>query len=592
MELPCPAASDQHRGGRCLLEVTLNGEKLDEIDISSPASRSRSRRSTASSGYQRLLQSPRDPGKPRSSRSPQHTVSATQRPSCRQRKPYRPDLADALGTFFGVDIPGLASNAGASPRTGSRSPWSEPKPERESGPSASTRPGGTYFRLEEPTTSSTGPHPYVTSRVRFSPGRPSSPLARAAQASDLLFEPVAEQDASKTSGRGPPEPTAANFETPPKSRQSPFNFGSSPATSSPRLPYHLSPKNFFSRFFPCGSHDRRDASTSTTPISTRSRMPSTRAPKQPRYEEREDLPTRRSQATMSHPGPAFHTPPGQGQAFYFVHPSGVPNVYTAGPQPVVNAYMAVPQPLHQQVPPTVVPAPIPQPVQPQVFRPGMPMPQPTGHPAVPVPGAQIPQFAPQAVAPGANVAASHSAPVTPVDSTFPSGPGVPYRGGRPASSQYDARRSSGYKHASERLQPRSRLSTPSFVSFETSDSTSDRRSPSGDVPAGHFCMSCGQIRSRGYHEHHPIRPGKKSLPNLCGKCRGRIYSASYKENQDNGAGSKKNRDEVRATCLSLCLFSYLLTWPSRRTTARLCRWLPRRRCPASTATRSAPPIKS
>lgn len=39
----------------------------------------------------------------------------------------------------------------------------------------------------------------------------------------------------------------------------------------------------------------------------------------------------------------------------------------------------------------------------------------------------------------------------------------------------------------------------------------------------HLCLGCGSVRSRKYHERHPIAPGKRSMPSLCDGCRHEIH---------------------------------------------------------------------
>lgn len=35
----------------------------------------------------------------------------------------------------------------------------------------------------------------------------------------------------------------------------------------------------------------------------------------------------------------------------------------------------------------------------------------------------------------------------------------------------------------------------------------------------HFCIECGRVRSRSYHNEHPVRAGHKTRPSYCIKCR-------------------------------------------------------------------------
>ena len=42
-------------------------------------------------------------------------------------------------------------------------------------------------------------------------------------------------------------------------------------------------------------------------------------------------------------------------------------------------------------------------------------------------------------------------------------------------------------------------------------------------PSRHVCFGCGSIRSRKYHEMHPLAPGKRTFPSLCEGCRDEIH---------------------------------------------------------------------
>ena len=542
VEIPSPAAvRGRQRRGRSLLEVTLNGQMLDRIDISSPARSSRSLWSTGSSGCQSRAQSPQK-GR-QSSTGPQYSETDAQRSPSRGRRRHRPDFADALGSLIGIDVAGLTSKSGASSPARSQTSRRERRPVSRPQTPPSTDLRGISRPRDAPTASSL-PRPYVTTRIVLSPRTPaSSPISRA-RVTDRFSEGSSDHEGGESwearddSYGGLPRSRTANFEIPSKVLQSPFKPRSSPtrsANSSPRPPYRMSPKHLFARIFPGNSQSRDESATRTRPTSDRARTPSSQARTQD--PSLQDERKRHSQAAMSNPGSAFPGPLGQGQAYCVVHPTGIPNVYTTTPQPMANGYMPVQLPLHQH---------IPQQAQQPIFGPGMPvpMPMPACQPGTPMPGLQFPRFVSQTVAPGHS-----SAPVTPVTPAFPGGADASWGPAGPASGQHDARHSSGYARKSKRQRPRNRASTPSLASasrlggFDASDTAPEADYSAAGVHAGHFCSGCGQIRSRGYHNHHPIRPGKKSLPNLCGKCRGRIYSEAHKEN-DGRKVSSKSRDEV------------------------------------------------
>lgn len=42
-------------------------------------------------------------------------------------------------------------------------------------------------------------------------------------------------------------------------------------------------------------------------------------------------------------------------------------------------------------------------------------------------------------------------------------------------------------------------------------------------PSRHVCFGCGSIRSRKYHEMHPLAPGKQKFPSLCEGCRDEVH---------------------------------------------------------------------
>lgn len=48
-------------------------------------------------------------------------------------------------------------------------------------------------------------------------------------------------------------------------------------------------------------------------------------------------------------------------------------------------------------------------------------------------------------------------------------------------------------------------------------------------PAHHICFGCGSVRSRKYHEKHPLAPGKHLMPSLCEGCRQDVHEAGTME---------------------------------------------------------------
>jgi hypothetical protein len=45
----------------------------------------------------------------------------------------------------------------------------------------------------------------------------------------------------------------------------------------------------------------------------------------------------------------------------------------------------------------------------------------------------------------------------------------------------------------------------------------------------HTCFSCGILRSRAYHEKHPLAPGKPVVPSLCEGCREKVHEKEVME---------------------------------------------------------------
>lgn len=64
-------------------------------------------------------------------------------------------------------------------------------------------------------------------------------------------------------------------------------------------------------------------------------------------------------------------------------------------------------------------------------------------------------------------------------------------------------------------------------SSKPSNQQRDKR-PSHE-PFHHVCFGCGSVRSRKYHEKHPLAPGKPIMPSLCEGCRERVHQKEVME---------------------------------------------------------------
>lgn len=81
----------------------------------------------------------------------------------------------------------------------------------------------------------------------------------------------------------------------------------------------------------------------------------------------------------------------------------------------------------------------------------------------------------------------------------------------------------------------------------------------------HFCDSCGTLRSKSYHDDHPIPPGKKPRPSYCIVCRMRMKNkAHHVDNWEGSIDDDVSPDFVQFQCKN----GRILT--SRRNRSLLC----------------------